>query len=82
MELAVHMIQRAKGSPVRRRGSDRLPANDPLQPHDAHEPLDCISRDRDTLPVYLIPKGLREARDFAGAIDLEVVFEDAADRWP
>lgn len=75
MERAVHMIERAGGGLVRSRCSDRLPADDAVQPHDADVPLDPLSRDRDALPVHLEP-------NLAGAIDLEIVFEDAAGRWP
>lgn len=75
MELAVHMIERARGSLVRRRGSDHLPADDPLQPHDAHEPLDRVSRDRDTFSVDLEPH-------LASPVDLEVLLEHKVDLQP
>jgi hypothetical protein len=75
MELAVHMIERTRGSLVRRRGSDGLPANDPVQTHNTHEPLDRVSRHGYALPVHLEPH-------FAGSVDLEIVLEDAIDLRP
>lgn len=71
LELAVHTVERVGGQLVRKRRLDRLATDDPLKPHDLHEPCDGAAGNVEALPLQLPP-------DLAHAIDPEVLLKDTA----
>lgn len=72
MELAVHLVERARSRLVADRGADRFAANDTLQAEVSHQPLHRASRKIESFALHLPP-------DLADAIDREVLGKDPHD---
>jgi hypothetical protein len=72
MELPIDVIERARRCPVADRRLDSLAADGALQAYILHQPFDRTAGDCNALAVELTP-------DLPGAIDLEVLGEDAGD---
>ena len=70
LEVTVHLVERADGRLVRDGGPDLPAPHGPLKPHGSHQPLDGAPSDGFAFTDQLPP-------DFPGAVDAEVLFEDA-----
>jgi hypothetical protein len=70
VELAVHMVERARRRPVRDRRLDWFAADHALEAETGHQALNGTARDRDAFAIKLPP-------DLARAIDFKVLGKDA-----
>ena len=75
LELPVHLVAPAWLGWVGDGRPDPLAADDALQAHGTHQPLDCAARDLEAFPQQLAP-------DLPGAVDAEVLRVDAGDLDP
>ena len=72
MELAIHLVERARRSLVTHRGADRFAADNPFEAQFPHQPLHRAAGHVEALALHLTPY-------LAYSVDPEVLGEDSAD---